>query len=80
MTIFKWLTVPKSNETKEVPSAYLYEVRWDSRYGEYSSSTKPEVEAFTTSELAEEFATSLRNAFKLIRHTSGTAVSVQRKP
>jgi hypothetical protein len=77
---FRWLTMPKSNETKEVPTAYMWEVRWRSRNGEFYSDTRPEVEAFTTRELADEFVTSLRNAFKLLRHKgSGTEMSVKRK-
>jgi hypothetical protein len=77
---FKWLTVPQTNETKEVEAAYLWEVRWCSRNGEYSSSVKPEVEGFTTEGLAQEFVTSLRNAFKLLKHTGlGTEVSVNKK-
>jgi hypothetical protein len=76
---FKWLTVPKTNETKEVEAVYLYEVRWRSRTGEYGSDTRPEVEGFVTQELADAFATSLRNAYKLLRTTSGTDVSVVTK-
>jgi hypothetical protein len=77
MITFKWLTVPTSNETKEVNAVQLWEVRWHSRHGEYHSDTRPEVEAFITKELAEEFATSLRNAYKLLRHTNGTGVSMK---
>lgn len=74
----KWLTVPTSNETREIEVAQLWEVRWTSRHGEYSVCTQPEMEAFTTREAAEEYATSLRNAFDLIRHTGeGNHVSVR---
>jgi hypothetical protein len=66
----KWLTVPESNATKQVEAIQLWEVRWTSRYGEYSSSTQPEMEAFPTEAEAREFAQALINAFKLVRNTS----------
>jgi hypothetical protein len=69
MKIFlKKLTVPATNETKEIEVAQLWEVRWTSRHGEYSHSVEPELEAFPSKEAAEEFATSLRNAFDLLHY------------
>jgi hypothetical protein len=72
----KWLTVPWSNRTKRVETVQLYEVRWMARYDEYFGNTRPEVEGFLSEAAAEEFARSLRNAFKLIRHSSGTRVEI----
>jgi hypothetical protein len=66
---FKKQTVPVSNDTKEIDVVQLWEVRWRSRYGEYSSNTKPQVECFISEEDARDFAKALENAFKLIRHT-----------
>lgn len=66
----KWITVPESNATKQVEAVQLWEVRWNSRYGEYSSCTQPEMEAFPTEAEAREFAQALINAFKLVRNTS----------
>lgn len=78
MKIFtKLLTVLVSNETREIEVAQLWEVRWQSRHGEYSMDVRPEIEAFPTRQAAEEFAESLRNAFDLVRHTSGTNVTVK---
>lgn len=74
----KKLTVPFTNATRETDAVQLWEVRWTSRYGEYHYCTKPEMEAFTSPEAADEFAESLRNAFKLIRHTDGTKVTVRK--
>lgn len=74
----KWLKVPLSNETKEVQAVQMWEVRWHSRYGQYSGDTRPELECFPSQEEAESFAESLRNAFKLIRHSFGTWVAVQK--
>lgn len=51
-------------------------VRWESRHGEFHGDTKPEVEIFPLKEDAEAFAESLRNAFRLIRHKSGTKVTI----
>lgn len=66
---FKKLTIPKTNETKQIDAVQLWEVRWMSRYGEFSSDTRPEVEVFTSEADAIVFAESLRNAYRLIRHT-----------
>ncbi len=78
MKIFtKFLTVPTSNETREIEVAQLWEVRWESRHGEYSNDTRPEMEAFPTRQTAEEFAEALRNAFDIVRHTSGHKVTVR---
>jgi len=76
---YKKTTVPKTNETKEVDAVQLWIVKWLSRYDQYSSSTKTEFEAFTDENKANEFAQSLRNAFKLIRHTSDTNVIVYKQ-
>lgn len=74
---FKWLTVPKTNETRQQQSVQLWEVRWTSRHGEYHMDTRPELECFTSAEDAEAFAESLRNAFAIIRTTSGNRVTVR---
>jgi len=55
-----------------------WEVRWASRHGDYSGDTKPEIAAFASREEAEEFGEVLRDSFRLIRHTSGTRVVVQK--
>ena len=75
---FKWLTAPFTNQTREVEAVQMWNVRWQSRNGEYTDDTQPELEAFPTEAQAQEFATALRNAFALIRYTSGTRVSVRR--
>ena len=67
--ITKLLTVPFENGTRQIEVVQLWEVRWMSRHGEYSGDVAPQIETFTTREAADNFATSLRNAFKLIRHT-----------
>ena len=73
MDIKQWalkrLTVPERISTKEVDAVQLWEVRWISRHGEFSSDTRPEVEAFPTEAEANAFAEALRSAFALIRHT-----------
>lgn len=64
----KLLTVPFSNETKQVEAVQLWEVRWTSRHGRYHTDTRPEIEAFPTRQTAEEFRDALLNAYKLLRH------------
>lgn len=77
MNIFiRSLIVPRSNETKTIDVAQLWDVRWNSRHGEYSGDIRPQLECFTSEEAADAFAESLRNAFKLIRTTSGNNVFV----
>ena len=66
---------------KEKEKVIAYEswiVRWTSRYGCYSCETKPECEIFPLEEDADRFANQLREAFKLIRHTHGNDVIIER--
>ena len=74
----KKVEVPETNEVKEVEAIQLWFVRWYSRSGSFSSDMRKEMEAFSSEEAAEEFAESLRAAFKLIRHTSGNRVTVEK--
>lgn len=57
-----------------------WEVRWTSRFDDYSTSTQHEVKVFPNKEEADEFANALRSAFKLLRHTSNTQVYVRPSP
>ncbi len=75
MTIFgKTLEIPSGSKT--LKAAELWEVRWTSRNGEYSSSIKPEAEVFPSPTDAEEFAAALRAAFKLLKYSSNAVVKV----
>lgn len=56
-----------------------WEVRWTSRHGEYSSDTRPEIRAFPDKKGAAEFKRALEDAFKLIKHTSATRVTLSRQ-
>jgi len=67
---FNKLTVPLSNDTREIEVVQLFEVRWQSRYGVYSNETRPEVEVFTSKKDAVVFRESLLAAFRLTRMTS----------
>ena len=75
----KKLKVPTSNELKRVDAVKLWIVTWYSRNGQYSSDIVKEYEAFTSEEAATEFAESLKNAYALLRHTSGTGINVYTK-
>lgn len=75
--IFKKLFAP-SGEKKELTAIENWSVRWYSRHGSYSGDTRKECEFFTSKEDAEHFAEQLRDAYKLIKHTSDTSVSVER--
>lgn len=76
----KKLTVPWTNETKQIDAVQMWEVRWQSDHGHYdfSRDNVPEIEAFTSEEAAENFATSLRQAFALVRDTNTIDVSVRK--
>jgi hypothetical protein len=74
---FKKIIIP-SGETQELTAYESWTVRWLSRHGYYSSDTRTEVEVFTNEEDANAFAEELRNAFKLIKHTSGITVKVEK--
>lgn len=74
---FKWLTTPFSNKTRQVEVPRLWYVRWQSRHGDYYVDTRPEMEAFTTEQLAIDFADSLRAAFRLVRHKGADKVSIE---
>ena len=76
MNIFKKLFIPTS-EKQELQVYKTWAVRWTSRYDDYSGSTRCEMELFTTLESAEEFAHQLKDAFALIKHTSGDVVTVK---
>jgi hypothetical protein len=80
MSIFtKQVTVPLSDDKlKTVDAVQLWTVRWDSRHGRYSTDTRPEVETFTSEGEARKFAGDLRNAFNLIKHSSGTDISIEK--
>lgn len=76
MINFKWLRI-SGGEKVEVKATRSWTVRWTSRHNPYSSGSRPECEVFTSATDAERFATALREAFKLIKHTSGTEVIIQ---
>jgi len=76
---WKKTTVPVSNETKEIETVQLWVVSWWARYGEYSGNVDKQFEAFTSEKAANEFADSLKAAYKLLRHTSGTRVVVEKQ-
>lgn len=76
MKLFKFSF--RNEEQQEVDAVETWEVRWESRFGEWSGNTQPEIRVFTNESDANSFAKALRDAFKLIRHTSGTKVRVSK--
>lgn len=75
----KKILTPISNEVKETDAIEFWQVRWHSRYGKWSNEFSEENEVFLNEKDANDFAQSLKNAFKLIRHTYGTEVQVFKK-
>jgi len=76
MNIFKMFF--RDEQVRSVDTLETYEVRWQSRHGEYSNDTKPEIKVFVTEQDAHAFKKALDDAFKLINHTSGTTVTVKK--
>ena len=74
----KTITVP-TVEKEDLDAAELWDVRWTSRYGSFHGDTQPEMEVFFSEEEANRFKTELEDAFKLIRHTSGNKVEVNKR-
>lgn len=75
MKFFKKKFRDRQEETVNVVATW--EVRWDSRHGEYSYSTRPEIRVFVSEKEALEFKMALDDAFKLIKHTSGKRVEIK---
>ncbi len=68
MFFSKKLVVPQENATVTVNAVQTWEVRWQSRHGDFSSDVRMECEIFTDEATANHFTTALRNAFELVRH------------
>ncbi len=66
-----------SGDTKEVTVVKSWVVSWKSRYGDYSAQTTKEYEVFTSEQDAEDYKDQLKAAFKILRFTDGTNVSVK---
>ena len=75
--LFKWIRVPKTNETIEVRAIKVWSVRWLSRINEFSSGSRPTAEFFTEEDTAREFYNSLVAAQKLLRITENLQITVK---
>lgn len=69
----------RDTQTTTVDAVESWEVRWYSRYGSYNNDIRPEVRAFPSQEEAHAFKHALEDAFKLIKHTSGTQVTLEKQ-
>lgn len=69
----------RDEQTMQVDVAEVFEVRWQSRHGEFSYATRPEIRVFAKEKDAISFRDALRDAFRLIKHTSGTEVSITKQ-
>ena len=69
MFSFRKKSVPLTNKTRDIEVAQTWEVRWKSRYGDFSGCLRPEVEVFTSKEEAVKFKESLEAAAKLLKYT-----------
>jgi hypothetical protein len=74
MWFWKKKQVPETNNTREVTVAQLWIVEWTSVYHYVSDyyNSKPQFEAFPSHDEAQAFATSLRQAEKLLKCKLGS--------
>lgn len=78
MAWFRKITVPFSNETKEIDVPQTWVVRWQGRVGPYYSDLIPECEVFISEKEALDFRESLEQAMKLLRYSGpGTKVTIE---
>jgi hypothetical protein len=66
-----------SGETSDILIVKTWEVRWTSRSGQFHSDTRKELAVFTDETMANHFKQALEDAFKLIKHSSGTKVTIE---
>jgi hypothetical protein len=85
--IFKKLLRNKSSDSFDIIDGTQIEykssreswlVRWRSRHGDFSCDTKDEVEIFLSEEEARFFKLQLELAFKLLKYTNGTKVTMEK--
>lgn len=79
MKIFTRKKKIRDETLTEIDVVRTWEVRWESRHGEWQGNTEPEVEVFTSEEDAQTFKRALEDAFTLIRHTSGDKVVIKER-
>ncbi len=75
---FRKRTAP-TGDSVELNSADIWMVSWYGRSGQYSGDTHLESRPFLTSSDANHFKDQLRAAFKLICHTSGDRVWINKQ-
>ena len=69
----------RDKTTKTLKAVELWEVRWDRRTGPWHGNIEEQVRVFTSEEEAKEFKTALKDAYKLLKHTSGTGVYLHKQ-
>lgn len=70
--------IPTQDTVDVITIKDAWKVTWYSRYNEYHTGLDKEVEFFIEKKEAELFKEALENAFKLIRHTSNTTVTLSK--
>ena len=74
MNLFKFF-IP-TEDKKEIEAIISYEVRWKSRFNEYSTGTRTEVRVFLNESAAIAFKQALVDAFALIKTTVDNKVTL----
>lgn len=78
MSWFRKKIYAPSVDTVQLDGLKTWTVRWIAKVDDHPFTTRrPEVQAFTNGSDAEHFAQSLRDAFKLLRHTAESTVTVE---
>jgi len=65
-----------SSKKQKVTAEDSWRVEWYSRDGKHFTDVHQEAEFFLVEQEAKDFKEALEDAFKLIRHTSGTQVTL----
>ncbi|TCJ00448.1 hypothetical protein [Cytobacillus praedii] len=71
------LKIFKKGHTTLTTDVETWAVRWNIKYGEFSSDQKEVAQFFTSKEEAKDFAESLKRANKLLGHTCSTLTWVK---
>ena len=69
----------RNEQQMSVSVVDCWEVRWQSRYGKWDHEVRDEVRIFISHSEAISFEEALRDAFKLVKHTSGNQVSIEKQ-
>lgn len=69
----------RDKQVESVDVFECWEVRWRSRHGGYKGDTRDEIRVFPSKKDAISFGQALEDAFRLLKHTSGTHITLKKQ-